>query len=187
MSPPASGNPGAWLPWPVVEQVLKLDLRPGSRRRVFLAILFTSARYGGRDALLGVADLTRMTGLSPRTVKSAIAALRAAGLIVRVGRYRRLAVPLLAAARSAGASEDAPRQGATFTRRQESAMAAVLAEASLLLGSDASHLTMPEDRAEGLGLPRPVTYAEARARLTDSATAGQVAAFVGAVLATPRR
>ena len=42
--------------------------------RSFLTVLLVSARYGGRDAHLGVEDLARMTGLATRTVKAALAA-----------------------------------------------------------------------------------------------------------------
>ncbi len=85
---------GAWLPWATVEQVCRLDLRPSSRWRVFLAVLCTSARYGGQDARLGVQDLVRMTGLAKRTVKAALAQLCRQGLLARVGRYCRLRVNL---------------------------------------------------------------------------------------------
>jgi hypothetical protein len=90
-----ASNPGAWVPWDVVERVVALRLRPPSRWQVFLVILFTSSRYGRRDARLSVAEIAARTGLSERTVKSAIGELCKAGLVRRTGRYRRLAVPLL--------------------------------------------------------------------------------------------
>jgi hypothetical protein len=54
----------------------------------------TSAGYGGRDARLGIDDLVQLTGLARRTVKAALAVLIARGLLVRIGRYRRLRVNL---------------------------------------------------------------------------------------------
>lgn len=78
-----------------MESFCCLRLDPPSRWQVLLAILCTSARYGGRDARLSVAELATMTGLCERTVKSSIRDLIAAGLIRRVGRCRRFAVPLL--------------------------------------------------------------------------------------------
>jgi DNA-binding IclR family transcriptional regulator len=61
---------------------------------VLLAVLLTSARYGGREARLGVDDLARMTGLGMRTVSGALAGLMRSGLVRRVGRYERLTVHL---------------------------------------------------------------------------------------------
>jgi hypothetical protein len=52
----------------------------------------TSARYGGREARLGIGDLVGMTGLAPRTVKAALSALIDRRLVARAGRYRRLVV-----------------------------------------------------------------------------------------------
>jgi hypothetical protein len=85
---------GAWLPWPVVEAVCKLNLRPPSVWQVFLAVLATWARYGLKEARLTVEDLGAMTGLSQRTVKAALAQLRERGLVARNGRYGRLVVVL---------------------------------------------------------------------------------------------
>jgi hypothetical protein len=61
---------------------------------VLLAVLMTSARYGGREAWLGIDDLVRMTGLASRTVKAALGALIDRKLVTRVGRYRRLVINL---------------------------------------------------------------------------------------------
>jgi hypothetical protein len=83
-----------------------LRLDPPSRWQVLLAIVATSARYGGRDARLSVAELATLTGLCERTVKSSIRDLTAAGLIRRVGRCRRFAVPLLG--RPASGDEESP-------------------------------------------------------------------------------
>lgn len=86
---------GAWLPWPVVEKLCRLDLRPPSHRRVFLAVLLTAARYGGAEAYRTVAELTELTGLAPRTVKAALSALVQRDLLIRTARYQRLHVPWL--------------------------------------------------------------------------------------------
>ena len=74
-------NKGAWLPWVVVEALLRLRLRPCSQWQVYLAVLLTSARYGGKDAKLGIDDICNLTGLSPRTVKGAVAALCKSGIL----------------------------------------------------------------------------------------------------------
>ena len=87
-TPPDNPDRGPWLPRPVVERLPRLELRRPSRWRVYLAVLFQAARYGGGEALLGVEDLVRMTGLSERSVKGALTELRAAGLIVRVAGRR---------------------------------------------------------------------------------------------------
>jgi hypothetical protein len=71
-------------------------LRPPSRWRVFLAVLITTARYGGRGRRLSVDDLSWMTGLAHRTVKGAVAELVRRKLIARVGRYERYQVGHLA-------------------------------------------------------------------------------------------
>jgi len=98
------GDPkGAWLTWPNALAVCRLDLRPPSLWQVFLAVSFTSARYGGGEARLSIDDLCRMTGLAPRTVKGAVADLIARKLLVRVGRYRCLRVNLPVA--SAGGAD----------------------------------------------------------------------------------
>ncbi len=83
----SGGKPGAWLDWSTVSILCKLDLRPPSLWQVFLAVSFTSARYGGRDAKLRIDDLCRMTDLASRTVKGAVAELIARNLLSRVGRY----------------------------------------------------------------------------------------------------
>ena len=87
-------NPGAWIPWDIATATVSLRLTPASRWQVFMAVLLTSARYGGRDARLSTADISEVTGLSQRTVKSSVRDLCAAGLLRRTARYRRLAVLL---------------------------------------------------------------------------------------------
>jgi hypothetical protein len=105
--PPATRQPGAWLAWSAVSALCRLDLRPPSSWQVLLAVVSTSARYGGREARLGIDDLCRLTGLAPRTVKRAVAALIARKLLVRVGRYGRLRADLFAAP-AGGANKLAP-------------------------------------------------------------------------------
>jgi hypothetical protein len=85
---------GAWLEWQTAMAVCELDLRRPSLWRVFLAVLFTSERYGGREARLSTADLTRMTGLAARTVKGAVADLVSRRLLIRTARYERYVVNL---------------------------------------------------------------------------------------------
>jgi hypothetical protein len=62
-----------------------------------LAVLFTSARYGKRDARLSIEDLAGMTGLASRTVKAALATLIDRSLLSRSGRYKSLRVTLIGA------------------------------------------------------------------------------------------
>jgi hypothetical protein len=88
-------NLGAWVPWLVAERIPRLDLRPPSRWRVFIAVLMTAARYGRGEAHLAVDDLVTWTNLSKRTVKAALADLIEQGLVERVGRYGNLRVPWL--------------------------------------------------------------------------------------------
>lgn len=164
------GDPGAWLPWPVVEAIVKLDLKP-SRYRVFLAIACTSARYGGRDAKLGIDDIAEMTGLSERTVKTAVADLVTKGLVTRPSRSRRLAVPMLG---SFGPGDPE----ALFTRHQEAAMGRTFRLASKLLRSDPLDLALSPEWSSRLGLIGPMSYRQARGLVTrDLATV-----YVGAVL-----
>jgi phage replication O-like protein O len=85
---------GAWVPWQLAEAVIRLDLRPPSRGRVFLAIFFTWCRYGQGEAHLTVSKITEMTGLSKRSVQGAITALIEQELITRIGRNGRIRVTL---------------------------------------------------------------------------------------------
>lgn len=87
-----SDTPGAWVPWPVVERVARLRLRPASRWQVLALLLCTSCRFGGKEARLTVAEIASKTGLSERTVKGAIRDLVRRGLVRRLGRYRKLVV-----------------------------------------------------------------------------------------------
>ena len=167
-----SNDPGAWLPWAIVEQVVKLDLKPVSRYRVFLAVLATSARFGGRNTKLGIEDLVELTGLSVRTVKSSLADLEALGLIERPARYRLLSVPMLAAIAERN-------RGRLFSRSQESAMRRALREAAELLGSDPLDLDLSPEWAGRLGISGPVTYRTARESITPDSSRRL---YVGAIL-----
>ncbi len=97
--PPTTPAPvkgaGAWLPWPVVERVVRLRLRPASRWQVLALLLCTSCRYGRKEARLTGAEIAAKTGLSERTVKAAIQDLIRRGLVRRLGRYRKLVVTLI--------------------------------------------------------------------------------------------
>lgn len=85
---------GAWVPWPLVERVVRLKLEPPSRWQVFLVVLLTSCRFGGGEARLSVAEIAERTELSERTVRSSLADLARAGLVARPSRYRKLVVTL---------------------------------------------------------------------------------------------
>ena len=119
-----AGTAGAWLPWTTVEKVCQLKLRPESLWPVFLAVLLTSSRYGGRPAHLSIAELAGMTGLSPRTVKRALARLITDGLLVLQGRYGRLQVAMDAGEDNpGGATTLAPPAGKTVPARGASMVA----------------------------------------------------------------
>ena len=83
---------GAWVPWDVAMDLCRLDLKPASSSKVFLAVAFTSLRYGGSPARLGVDDLAAMTDLSSRTVKKAMTVLITGGLLSRTARYKSIRV-----------------------------------------------------------------------------------------------
>jgi hypothetical protein len=166
-------------------------------------VLVTSSRYGGGEARLGIEDITRLTGLATRTVKGALAELLTRGLLVRIGRTRRLTVSLRDGSRSAGvvprheqkghrrtagrqsgaAEVPHPPRQPGFSFRQQSIITAVLAEARELLGEDPRALDIPAVQAERCGFSALVTYGDAYEQLSRSATPGQAAAFTRAVLA----
>jgi Helix-turn-helix domain len=196
---------GAWVPWRLVERLCRLELRPPSVQRVLLAIVLTACRYGGWEARLGVDDLAQRTGLSPRTVKSALALLISRGFISRQGRYRRLVVNLLPESEPAGeAPELAPRTckqpcpspisievssitsemkaPSIFSPRQQAVIDGVLTEATELLGSDAGCLILPEDQASQLGLTPGITYQEARRFVAQGGNRRLARDFVKAIL-----
>jgi hypothetical protein len=117
--PSESSTPrGAWLAWPTAAAVCELDLRRPSLWRVFLAVLLTSARYGGREARLSTADLARMTKLAPRTVKGAVAELVNRQHLIRPTRYQRYLVniPGMYSPPGSGYKPSRPRRGSA-TRR----------------------------------------------------------------------
>jgi hypothetical protein len=169
----------------MIRALPRLDLSPTSRWRVFLAVLLSAARHGDQDARLSIADLAHLTGLCPRTVKTSLADLRARGLVERVGRYRRLRIhlhvpdePKRAPPRNPGRST--PESSRTFTARQEALIVTVLAEVSALLSADARSLPFPAPAR--VGLRGPSTFGDVYERLRGGASAGQLSAYVRAVL-----
>jgi hypothetical protein len=106
MSRTRISNHGAWLPWDVVEQAIRLRLRPASRWQVYLFILCVSARFGRRDAILTVKSIAEKVGFSERTVKDCIADLVAMRLITRPARYVKLRVTALKRPRLVVPAED---------------------------------------------------------------------------------
>lgn len=123
---PAGGparTTGAWVPWPTAEAMFGLQLRPPSLWQVLHAVVLTSARYGGRDARLGIADLAQMTGLSHRTIKGALTKLVELRILSRVGRYRRLRVNLPGMGPVGGAGLSAPPADASGKTRSASKIA----------------------------------------------------------------
>ena len=141
---PDNVSSGVWLPESVSTALPRLDLSPPSRWRVFLALVLDAAKRETDVAELAVEDLVHTTALAPRTVKAALADLRARGLVERVGRYRRLRIRLPRIDQSLGCPNVSGNAIAnrTFTARQAALVETVLAEASTLLGTDAGQLTM---------------------------------------------
>ncbi len=92
---PTEKGAGTWLPWPIVEAAVKLRLKPSSRHQVYWALLAVACRYGGGEVRRSVEEIAAMTGLSPRTVKSAIADLTRDGHVKRLGRYCKLVVTII--------------------------------------------------------------------------------------------
>jgi hypothetical protein len=119
-----SRKDGAWLPWPVVERLVRLDLGPPSHWRVFVAVLCKAARYGRGEAFLTVDALAQMTGLAPRTVKAALGVLKGRGLLTRPTRCGRIRVPwLIDQEAQEGAITSAPT-GPTEARARGASMSA---------------------------------------------------------------
>ena len=168
---------GAWLSWPVVVALLQLQLNFCPRWQVYLAVLLTSARYGGQDAKLGIDDLCDLTGLSPRTVKSAVSALCKSGLLVRVRRSRLLRVPLLHSVISG-----ITLHKSHFTRKQDITIASLLDEIRDLCGIDGLSLIIPVEFAVRLGFNTPTSYAQAYKKLKSTGTRGPAGIFVEAIL-----
>jgi hypothetical protein len=200
------------LPWDLATWVCRLDLRPPSVWRTFLAVLLTARRYGGCDAYLSGEDLAQMTGLSLRAVKAALAALTGSGVLMRPAARRHLRVNLPVTAvvdapgRMQGARSSAP-QGCklactfptslasfsseedsvgAFTPRQQDVIDDVLAEASELLGHDAGGLLLTDTQLDQLGLPPRTTIGEARATIAAAGDSRQARDFTRAVLALQR-
>ena len=167
----AHSKAGAWLPWPVVASLLQLRLRPCSRWQVFLAVLLTSARYNGQDAKLGIDDLCDLTGLAPRTVKSAVSALCKSGLLVRVRRSRLLRVPLLYDIK-------VPTHRSPFTKKQDAAIASILSKINDLRGIDGLTLIIPVEHADRLGFLSPRSYVQAYEELKLTGTRELAGIFV---------
>ena len=186
---PSASDEGVRLSAAVVRALPRLALSPPSRYRVFLAVLLAAARCReGSEARLSISDLAHLTSLAPRTVKAALADLRARGLVERIGRYRRLRIllpePVVKVVPRSPTRRSTPESSRTFTARQEALIVTVLAEASTLLDADARQLAMRYP--ERVGLPGPVTYGAAYERLKGGAPATQLSAYVRAVLALIR-
>lgn len=169
---------GAWLPWTVVENLLRLRLRPCSHWQVFLTVLLTSARYGGKDAKLGIDDICNLTGLAPRTVKGAVAVLCKSGYLVREGRARRLSVPLL--------HQNIIVTGniSQFTPKQDAAITSILSKIKVLRGVDKETLIVPEEYAVRLGLSSPMNYSLAYEVLKLTGTRETTGIFVESLVAS---
>lgn len=153
-----------------------MKLRPCSRWQVYLAVLLTSARYNGQDAKLGIDNLCDLTGLSPRSIKSAISALQKSGLIIRVQRSRLLRVPLLHSTKIS--SHRSP-----FTKQQEVTINLILSKISELRGIDGGALIISLEFTNRLGYSGQISYAQAYEKLKSTGTRTLAGIFVEAVLA----
>ena len=167
---------GAWLPWSVVEAMLRLRLRPCSQWQVFLAVLLVSARHGGRDAKLGIDDLCDLTGLAPRTVKGAVSALCKSGYLVRVRRSRLLRIPLLPETQRSD-------HRSPFTKNQDTAIASILSKISELRGIDGLSLIIPAEFAVRLGFNSSTSYAQAYEILKSTGNRDLTGIFVESLMA----
>lgn len=195
--PFSSDRIGACSPWTAVRAIFQMRLPAGSRRQLFLAIMLSSACYGNRDARLGIADLAKLTGLAPRTIKTAVAALINAGLVVRVKRCRYLRVTLPVREddddnrhenhqQHQRVDQKRDRTSGIFTVRQLETILGVLADVSALSGADAGSLTLPATVAGRLGLAVGTTYAEAVELIGRSGTRKQAHVLTGAILGLRR-
>jgi hypothetical protein len=205
------------VPAPSVPRTLEYALRASSRLdisrpstwRVLLALLAIESARTAADTR--VATLADCTGLSPRAVKSAIAELRALGLVRRVGgrcgrlslvasRFSASGISQVSTARikgpgSPGGADSSPHLRGDdstgtvchggFTPRQVRAIGACVTRMSGLTGCDAWDILLPDETATLLGLGSPVTIAQAYAALRSDLTptsGSRRRAFVGAVI-----
>jgi hypothetical protein len=152
----------------VIGRLAGLRLARSSSWQVLLAIV--SAAGPDASAELSIGEIAGITGLSPRTVKGALAGLVRAAVVVRLTRYRRLRVPLLL---TAGLG----RRG--FTARQTAAVKRAMDQVSALRMADARGWVMPGADCVAVGLAPGTTYGEAFESLVDPALCRK---FVGIVL-----
>ena len=209
--PETIGESGAWVPWPLTQSVWRLDLRPPSRWKVFLVILFTWCRYGRKEAWLTVQKIAKDSNLSERTVKASLKDLFALGVVKRVGRAGKFVVMLddmskghsmgLPQPESEGEDKLARSTGnltcpssnsiysssvkyrTGLTKKQSYAIKTTLAATSELLGNDAGNLPIPAERAQDLGLLCNTSYHEALVRLENDCDAKTAHKLTAAVLA----
>ena len=98
---------GAWIPQNIVESLSRLRLRPASHWQVYLVVLLTWCRYGGKEARLSIRQIAEQASLSCRTVQRAVSALVVQNLLRRVGRYEVFEVNIGALEDMAGARKPA--------------------------------------------------------------------------------
>jgi hypothetical protein len=164
------GSHPACPDWHFLKGFARLEWGRSSCWRVLLGILGSCDDSG--VANMSIAELSTLTGLSERTVKAALAVMLRDKVVVRLGRYGRISVPLL---RRGGA-----RKRSGLTTRQVWAVRRALRELSLIHLRDMECEVVPEP---GLfSLPVGTTYGGAL-ELLRGADPASCRAFVGSVLA----
>lgn len=177
------------IPYHVVVKLVRLDIKRPASWRVLLTIIGEAANQAGSGNLLDdtvarlqIKDIALATNLCERTVKTAVAELVAAGIVVRVGRVGAFAVPMLhlAVPGTARWSGEPSRTG--FTAKQAATVRKALREAGLLLGVDPTSIMMPSQYCEQLCLALGITFHAAFLSISRGLDREIARRFVGLVL-----
>ena len=147
--------------------VARLPLRRSSTWRVLLVLIAHTS-----PATLTVAEIANITGISQRSVKSALQNLRRLNLVRRIGRI--LVVQPLAVS---------PAHTESFSVHQERAIRKLLRRASKIVGTPEDTIEFPAKDVIMLGLTPPMTVVAAHAALQSGSTARCRRQFVGALVA----
>jgi hypothetical protein len=163
---PGVAEPVLRLPQSLIVTLARLSLKRPSEWRTLFAIL--ASRNTRINTLAAIADL------SPRSVKTAVAALKSAGLVRRAGgRCSRLRV-------ATALQTQVVLPG--FTCRQQRAVRACIHKISKLTGVPVRELRLPPETLRRLGLPETLTVLETYETLRLASTPERRLEFVGVVL-----